>query len=104
EDGRNRVHEEFFPRWSGVHALRVVICGDPATPPYQVILTGNHLNLRLGGVSREGAAFGGPQVYGDQRGNERPGLPNNVYREQYVLARRLFEGMDAATQKRAMLE
>ena len=41
EDGRHRVPEEFFTRWSGVHALRVVICGDPATPPYQVILTGN---------------------------------------------------------------
>ena len=31
-------------------------------------MTGVHLNLRLGGASREGAAFGGPQVYGDQRG------------------------------------
>jgi hypothetical protein len=67
-------------------------------------MTGVHLNLRLGGASREGAAFGGPQVYGDQRGNEKPGLPNNIYREQFVLAQRLFQGMDAASRKRAMLE
>ena len=96
--------EEFFTRWSGVHALRVVICGEPATPPYQVILTGNHLNLRLGGASREGAAFGGPQVYGDQRGNERPGLPGNVYRDQFLLAQRILRHLDAPTRKLAVLD
>src|SRR5689334_8927374 len=94
DDGRTRVPEEFFTQWSGVHALRVVICGDPAAPPYQIILTGNHLNLRLGGMSREGAAFGGPQVYGDQRGNERPGLPGNVYRDQLLLAQRILPHLD----------
>src|SRR5262245_19727255 len=103
EDGRGRVPEEFFTRWSGVHALRVVICGDPAAPPYQVILTGNHLNLRLGGASREGAAFGGPQVYGDQRGNERPGLPGNVYRDQFLLAQRILLNLDAKKRELAVL-
>ena len=95
-EGRSRVLDRDLTRWSGVNSMRVLICGDPAAPPYQIVMTGVHLNLRLGGASREGAAFGGPQVYGDQRGNERPGLPNNVYREQFVLARRLFQGMDAA--------
>ena len=103
-EGRSRLPDQDMTRWSGVNSMRVLICGDPAAPPYQIVMTGVHLNLRLGGASREGAAFGGPQVYGDQRGNERPGLPNNVYREQFVLAQRLFHGMDAATQKRAMLE
>ena len=103
-EGRNRVPDQDLTRWSGVNSMRVLICGDPAAPPYQIVMTGVHLNLRLGGASREGAAFGGPQVYGDQRGNERPGLPSNVYREQFVLAQRLFQSMDAATRKRAMLE
>ena len=85
-EGRNRVPDQDLTRWSGVNSLRVLICGDPTAPPYHIVMTGVHLNLRLGGASREGAAFGGPQVYGDQRGNERPGLPNNVYREQFVLA------------------
>jgi len=103
-EGRTRVPEEFFTRWSGVHALRVVICGDPAAPPYQIILTGNHLNLRLGGASREGAAFGGPQVYGDQRGNERPGLPGNVYRDQFLLAQRILRNLDASKRRLAVLD
>jgi hypothetical protein len=103
-EGRNRLPDQDLTRWSGVNSMRALICGNPAAPPYQIVMTGVHLNLRLGGASREGAAFGGPQVYGDQRGNERPGLPNNIYREQFVLARRLFQGMDAATRTRAMLE
>jgi len=37
------------------------------------------MNLRLGGESREGVAFGGPIVYGDQHGDSRQGLPGNVY-------------------------
>src|SRR4030095_11470684 len=99
-----RVPEQDLTYWSGVNAMRALMCGDPSSPPYQIILTGAHVNLRLGGRSREGAAFGGPQVYGDQRGNERPGLPDNIYREQFVLAQRLFQGMDAATQQRPSRE
>src|SRR5436309_7178542 len=82
-NGRTRIPEEYFARWTGVLEMRVLICGDPTAPPYQVIFTGPHLNFRLGGKSREGAAFGGPHVYGDQRGNERVGLPGNLYRDQF---------------------
>src|SRR3954469_20051909 len=103
-EGRSRVPEEYFTRWSGVHSMRVLICGDPKAPPYQVIMTGTHVNLRVGGRSREGAAFGGPQVYGDQRGNERPGLPGNVYRDQFLLGQRILWHLDAATRKLAMLD
>jgi hypothetical protein len=60
--------------------------------------------LRLGGKSKEGAAFGGPQVYGDQRGDERPGLPGNLYRDQFVIAQRLLQSLDAAKRKLAVLE
>jgi hypothetical protein len=84
--------------------MRVLVCGDPASPPYQIILTGAHVNLRLGGKSREGAAFGGPQVYGDQRGNERVGLPGNLYREQFLLAQRVLRSLDQGRRKIAVLE
>jgi Protein of unknown function (DUF3500) len=104
EEGRTRVPEEFFTKWSGVHSMRALICGDPAAPPYQIILTGNHINLRLGGTSREGAAFGGPQVYGDQRGNERPGLPGNLYRDQFLIAQRILRNLDARQKNLAVLE
>ena len=103
-EGRGRVPEEFFVRWTGVHSMHVLICGDPTAPPYQVILTGPHLNLRLGGKSREGAAFGGPQVYGDQRGNGRAGLPGNLYRGQFLLGQRLLRSLDAGRMKEALLE
>jgi hypothetical protein len=94
EAGRGRVPEEYFTRCPGVHSMYVLVCGNPKTPPYQVILTGPHLNLRIGGRSREGAAFGGPLVYGDQRGNEVAGLPGNLYRFQFQTAQRLFETLD----------
>ena len=103
-EGRDRIPDEYFTRWAGVHSMRVLICGDPAAPPYQIVLTGAHLNLRLGGRSAEGAAFGGPQVYGDQRGNERPGLPGNLYRDQFVLAQRLFRSLEPAKRTLALLE
>src|SRR5688500_7219587 len=61
-EGRTRVPDEYFMRMTGVHGMRVLVCGNPAAPPYQVILTAGHLNLRIGGRSREGTAFGGPQV------------------------------------------
>lgn len=103
-EGRTRVPDEYFMRMTGVHGMRVLVCGDPVAPPYQVIMTAGHLNLRLGGRSREGAAFGGPQVYGDQRGNERAGLPGNKYRDQFVLAQRLLHGLPRDQQQRAVLE
>jgi len=103
-EGRGRVPEEDLTRWSGVQAMRVLVSGDPTAGPYQIILTGVHLNLRLGGKSREGAAFGGPQVYGDQRGNEIAGLPGNVYRDQFLLAQRLLRSLDNGRRKLAVLE
>jgi len=84
--------------------MRVLICGDPTSPPYQVILTGAHLNLRIGGRSREGAAFGGPQVYGDQRGDNIAGLPGNLYRNQFLLAQRLLRNLDDGKRKLAIVE
>jgi hypothetical protein len=102
--GRDRIPREDLIRWTGVHSMRVLICGDPTAPPYQVIMTGTHLNLRLGGSSREGAAFGGPQVYGDQGGDNVVRLPGNVYRDQFLLGERILKGLDAGRRKVAILD
>jgi len=102
-EGRERIPREYFTRWPGVHSMRVLICGDPTSPPYQIILTGAHVNLRLGGKSREGAAFGGPQVYGDQNGNNRAGLPGNLYRDQFLAAQRLLRSLDDGRKKQALI-
>ncbi len=100
--GRERVPEEFFIRWPGVHLLNLLISGNPKNPPFQLILSGPHLNLRLGGKNRENVAFGGPQVYGDQRGNYVQGLPGNVYRYQFQIAHRLFESLETGQRRSAV--
>ena len=102
-EGRERIPREYFTRWPGVHSMRVLICGDPTAPPYQIILTGAHVNLRLSGKSREGAAFGGAQVYGDQNGNNQAGLPGNLYRDQFLTAQRLLRGLDEGRRKQALV-
>ena len=104
EAGRGRLPEEFFVRWTGVHAMNVLLCGDPRTQEHQLILSGPHVNLRIGGKSREGVAFGGPQVYGDQRGNERQGLPGNVFRFQFELACRLRASLRPEERAASLLE
>src|SRR5215468_11268989 len=45
EEGRRRVPNEYFTRFGGVNSMRILICGDPSSAPYQVVLTGTHLNL-----------------------------------------------------------
>jgi hypothetical protein len=101
EIGRERVLNQFFVNLPGIHVTRLAICGDPRTPFCQILVTGPHLNLRLGGTNREGVAFGGPQVYGDQRGNEKIGLPGNVYRYQLEAGQRLFAGLTPAERQLA---
>ena len=102
EAGQQRVPNEFYTNWPGVHSMYVLLCGNPSTPPYQLILTGAHLNLRIGGRSREGAAFGGPLVYGDQRGDSVQGLPGNLYRFQFEIAQRLFQSLRPEHQQLAV--
>jgi hypothetical protein len=94
--GRGRVPFQDSTRFMGVNMMQLAVCGDPRVGPYQLLLSGVHLNLRLGRVSPEGAAFGGPQVYGDQRGNERVGLPNNTYRYQLEVAQGLVAALTPA--------
>lgn len=94
--GRTRVPNQDATRWAGVNFMQLLICGDPRTPPYQIVLSGIHLNLRLGDARAEGVAFGGPQVYGDQRGDEVAGLPGNAYRYQWQAAYRLVTALTSA--------
>jgi hypothetical protein len=96
EVGRTRLPNQDATRWAGVNLMQLLVCGDPREGPYQIVLSGVHLNLRLGGASPDGAAFGGPQVYGDQRGNEIPGLPGNTYRYQMEAAHELIAALTPA--------
>ena len=96
ERGRKRIPDQFLIQLPGIHATRLAIFGDPHNPPYQILVTGPHLNLRIGGRSREGVAFGGPQVYGDQRGDGKVGLPGSAYRDQLEQAQQFFASLTSA--------
>src|SRR5437868_1004854 len=48
-------------------------------------------------------ARAGPQVYGDQSGNNRAGLPGNVYRDQFLTAQRLLRTLDDGRKKQALI-
>lgn len=96
ELGRERVPEQLLLSIPGIHLTRILFCGRPEEEDCQVLLTGPHLNLRIGGPSREGAPLGGPQVYGDQTGDGTVGLPGNAYRYQLAHAQKLWEMLTEA--------
>ena len=94
--GYQRLMSAFPSVFSGVNFLQLLLFGTPGRGPWQLLLSGIHLNLRVGSPVEEGTAFGGPQVYGDQRGNEREGLPGNVFRYQMQTAHELITDLGPA--------
>jgi hypothetical protein len=94
--GLERLLSQFPSSFSGVNFLQLLLFGTPGRGAWQMLLSGIHLNLRVGSPTHDGTAFGGPQVYGDQRGNERAGLPGNVFRYQMQAAHDLIAGLTPA--------
>ena len=93
--GRQTIPEQMLLKIPDAVFNNLLICGEPGSAECQILFTGPHLNLRIGGANREGVAFGGPQVYGDQRGNETAGdLPGNVYHPQFAAGMALFEAAE----------
>jgi len=99
--GRTHLTEQFFLGLIGVNYGKILFCGTPHEKPYQLLYTGAHVNLRMGGANREGVAFGGPQIYGDQRGNEELGVPGNVYRDQLLAGQAMIASLSTAAQAEA---
>lgn len=102
-EGRRIVPSQFYQRVAGVMVHNLLFCGDPAEDASQVLFTGPHLNLRIGGKNVEGVAFGGPQVYGDQHGDEAPGLPGNVYQHQLNRGAEIYKSLTVSQQQLALL-
>ncbi|MCP4006632.1 MAG: DUF3500 domain-containing protein [bacterium] len=101
--GRSRVPNQLLLEVPGVHATRLLFAGTPHDKHFQVHVTGPHINLRIGGRNLEAVAFGGPQVYGDQRSDGEIGLPNNIYRYQLELGQRLYGALTPAERGMARL-
>ena len=77
----------------------IALFGDPGKGKggFEFVLTGRHCTVRCDGDSVEGAAFGGPIMYGHQHGpngTEKPDHPNNVYWYQAKRANEVFGALD----------
>ena len=88
--------------------LSIALFGDPATGPFQFLMSGRHLTLRAGGQADPRVAFGGPIFYGHATGTwwsgrfvERSHHPGNVFFPQAVAASGLFDLLDGTQRERA---
>jgi hypothetical protein len=95
---------EWNPYPSIIRFTNLLFCGDPHDEECQIIFSGAHLMLRIGGKNREGVAFGGPQIYGDQRGNDLQGLPGNMYKPHLDDGMDLFRALSKEQQRTAVVE
>jgi hypothetical protein len=89
----------------------IALFGDPATGPFQFLLTGRHMTLRAGGQADPRVAFGGPIFYGHATGTwwsggfvERGHHPDNIFFPQAVAATGLYDLLDGTQRERALIQ
>ncbi len=99
EDGYARLLKQMDEDAGGLENFSVAVFGTPGEGEYEWALTGRHLTLRADGNSIEGAAFGGPLVYG--HGMEEPSL--NFYGYQTKQVNEVFQALDSAQRGQALL-
>jgi hypothetical protein len=82
----------------------VAFFGDPRSGPWQFVLTGRHLTLRVG--STQGQVFGGPILYGHAATGywEQARHPGNIFWPQAKAASRLYAMLDESQRKLAEVE
>src|SRR3954454_6856156 len=66
-------------------------------------MTGRPLTIRAAGDTTEGAAFGGPIIYGHGEGDSKKGLPGNVFYYQTKKANEVFKALDGSQRTKALL-
>lgn len=83
----------------------IALLGDPERGPFQFVISGRHLTLRASGNESEGAAFGGPILYGHQATGfqEEPNHPGNIFWVQALSASRLAAMLDDTQLAQALL-
>lgn len=85
----------------------IALFGKPGEK-FEFVMTGRHLTIRCDGNSAEHVAFGGPIFYGHQATRveglqEKDGHPGNVFWPQGLAANKVFEMLDGAQRKAALL-
>ncbi|MBM3813719.1 MAG: DUF3500 domain-containing protein [Acidimicrobiia bacterium] len=91
---------------AGLGNYTIALFGEPGKGKFEFVLTGRHCTARCDGDSVEGAAFGGPIMYGHQSGpsgNEPADHPNNVYWFQALRANQVFQALDGKQREKALL-
>jgi len=99
EDGYARFLKQMDEDSGGWDLNHIAIFGEPGTGKFEWELTGRHITLRADGDSVEGAAFGGPLVYG--HGESNPA--QNMFHYQTQAANEVFKALDADQRKLALL-
>jgi len=89
----------------GFEKYQIALFGNPAAGPFEWVMTGRHLTIRLDDDSSPGVAFGGPMFYGHaaEAFNEKPHHPGNVYWYQAVRANEVFKALDGSQRKAALV-
>jgi hypothetical protein len=84
----------------------IAIFGKPESGKFEFVLTGRHLTMRCDGNSAEHVAFGGPIFYGHAADgfDEDPDHPGNVFWHQALEANKVYEMLDGAQRKLALVK
>ncbi|MEQ9410638.1 MAG: DUF3500 domain-containing protein [Fuerstiella sp.] len=99
EDGYGLLKHQMDDDSGGLEHYSVAVFGKPGDGDFEFELTGRHLTLRADGNSVEGAAFGGPIVYG--HGVEEP--QDNLFYSQTKQTNEVFSALDADQAAKALI-
>jgi len=102
-DGYARFLKQMEDDDGGIGRYHIAIFGEPGTGKFEWEMTGRHLTIRADGDSVEGAAFGGPIIYGHGEGDSKKGLPGNVFYYQTQKANEVFKALDGKQRERALV-
>jgi len=100
EDGHARFLKQMEYDNGGFDQYSMAIFGEPGGEKFEWALTGRHLTIRADGNTVDGAALGGPVVYG--HGEEDPA--ENLFYYQTQRANEVFKALDPAQAKLALLD
>ena len=89
----------------GLKNYSIALFGEPGSGRFEFVLTGRHCTARCDGDSVEGAAFGGPILYGHAANsfNEQPHHPDNVFWYQAKRANEVYQALDGKQRRMALL-
>ena len=102
-EGYERFQKQMDDDDGGIGRYHVALFGEPGTDHFEWVLTGRHLTIRADGDTTEGAAFGGPIIYGHGVGDGQKGLPGNVFYYQTKKANEVFTALDGKQRDKALI-